>query len=99
MLEIISGECNGYGYRKLIVILRRQYELKINKKKVYRLCKELDILRPQRRKRVSHPRKLARNHTITESNQLWEADIKYGIFMVKIDSYLFFPLLIFVMFC
>nr|WGE05777.1 hypothetical protein P5640_07270 [Bacillus subtilis] len=25
-----------------------------------------------------YPRKLARNRIITESNQLWEADIKYG---------------------
>ncbi|WP_162985807.1 IS3 family transposase [Virgibacillus sp. Bac330] len=78
LLELISGECHSYGYRKLTVVLRRQYKLIINKKKVYRLCKELDILRPQRRKKVSHPRKLARNNTITESNQLWEADIKYG---------------------
>ncbi|MDY0404652.1 IS3 family transposase [Virgibacillus sp. 179-BFC.A HS] len=78
LLELISGECNGYGYRKLTIMLRRQYSLKINKKKVYRLCKELDILKPQRRKKVSHPRKLARNRVITESNQLWEADIKYG---------------------
>ncbi|GGB63940.1 integrase [Lentibacillus populi] len=79
LLELISGECNGYGYRKLTLALRRdQYKLKINKKKVYRLCKELDILKPQRRKKISHPRKLARNRVITESNQLWEADIKYG---------------------
>ncbi|WP_407058223.1 transposase [Tigheibacillus jepli] len=46
MLELISGECNGYGYRKLTLALRREYKLKINKKKVYRLCKELDILKP-----------------------------------------------------
>ena len=78
LLELVSGECSGYGYRKLTVMLRRQYKLKINKKKVYRLCKELDILRPQRRKKISHPRKLARNRVITKSNQLWEADIKYG---------------------
>lgn len=44
LLELISGECSGYDYRKLTVVLRRQYELRINKKKVYRLCKEFDIL-------------------------------------------------------
>ncbi|MBU5267388.1 IS3 family transposase [Virgibacillus proomii] len=44
LLELISGECNSYGYRKLTVILRRQYKLIINKKKVYRLYKELDTL-------------------------------------------------------
>lgn len=78
LLELIAGEYNNFGYRKLAKILRRIYKLQINKKKVYRLCKELGILRPQRRKRIKHPRKLARNRVITASNQLWEADIKYG---------------------
>ncbi|MED4400053.1 DDE-type integrase/transposase/recombinase [Metabacillus fastidiosus] len=38
----------------------------------------LDISQPQRKIIVSYPRKLARNHVITGSNQLWEMDIKYG---------------------
>lgn len=78
LLELISGEENSYGYRKLTKALRRQHKLKINKKKVYRLCKELKILNPQHRKKVNHPRKLARNRVITGVNQLWETDIKYG---------------------
>ncbi len=78
LLEEIAGDGYNYGYRKLTQVIRRKYKLKINKKKVYRLCKELGILRPQRQKKVSHPRKLARNRIITSSNQLWEADIKYG---------------------
>ncbi len=45
---------------------------------VYRLCKELHILRPQRQVKTKHPRKLARNRTIIGSNQLWETDLKYG---------------------
>ncbi|MEV2564346.1 DDE-type integrase/transposase/recombinase, partial [Paenibacillus larvae] len=36
------------------------------------------ILRPQRQKPVVYPRKLARNRTVTDSNQLFETDIKYG---------------------
>lgn len=78
LLEEIAGDGYNYGYRKLTKVLCRKYNLIINKKKVYRLCKELDILRPQRKKKVSYPRKLARNRIITGSNQLWEADIKYG---------------------
>ncbi|MCM2534377.1 IS3 family transposase [Neobacillus pocheonensis] len=78
LLEEIAGDGFGYGYRKLTKQLRRKYHLIINKKKVYRLCKELDILRPQSQKRISYPRKLARNRVITASNQLWETDIKYG---------------------
>lgn len=48
LLEEIEDEGFTYGYRKLAVLLRRHYGLAINKKKVYRLCKELGLLRPQR---------------------------------------------------
>ncbi|MFD1360825.1 IS3 family transposase [Lentibacillus salinarum] len=57
LLELIAGEYSNFGYRKLTKMLRRIYKLQINKKKVYRLCKELGILCPQRRKRIKHPRK------------------------------------------
>ena len=77
-MELIAGEEQIYGYRKLTKCLQRQYHLIINKKKVYRLCKELAILKPQRKIKAHHPRRLARNRTITGPNQLWEIDIKYG---------------------
>jgi putative transposase len=76
--EIIAGEESAYGYRKLAICLERQYNLIINKKKVYRLCKELDILAPQRRLSLKYPRRIACNRVITNSNELWEIDIKYG---------------------
>ncbi|MED4600227.1 hypothetical protein P9314_05855 [Paenibacillus validus] len=50
----------------------------INKKKVYRLLKVMNLLQPQRRKRNAFPRRLANNREITASNQLWEMDVKYG---------------------
>jgi len=78
LLELISGEESAYGYRKLTVCLKRQHGLIINKKKVYRLCRELDILQPQRQKRGHYPRKLANNREIRSSNELWEMDVKYG---------------------
>ena len=78
LLELIAGKENVYGYRKLTRCLQRQYKLVINKKKVYRLCKELDILEPQRRVHLKHPRRIAINREITSSNQLWEIDVKYG---------------------
>jgi len=77
LLEAIEGDEASYGYRKLTVHLRRHHHVIVNKKKVYRLCAELDILKPQRRKRIRHPRRLANNREITGSNQLWEMDIKY----------------------
>lgn len=78
LLVLIAGEESAYGYRKLTLCLNNQYGLVINKKKVYRLCKELDILEPQRQKNLKHPRKIAANREITGPNQLWEMDIKYG---------------------
>jgi putative transposase len=78
LMELISGDGYNYGYRKLTVDLKRVYKLVINKKKVYRLCKKLDVLRPQRKIKSKFPRKLARNRIITDSNQLFETDIKYG---------------------
>jgi putative transposase len=78
LLELVAGEGQAYGYRKLTIALQREYDLVINKKKVYRLCDELDLLRPQRQIRFKHPRKIAVNREITASNQLWELDIKYG---------------------
>ena len=78
LCELITAEGFAYGYLKLTHSLRRNFNLVINKKKVYRLCKELDILRPQRKIKRKHPRRLARNRVITASNQLWEVDVMYG---------------------
>lgn len=55
---------------------------------MYRLCKELNILRPQRKIKPKHPRRLARKREITSSNQLWEMDIKYG-YIVGDDRFFF----------
>lgn len=76
--RLIDGEGFSYGYRKITILLKRKYHLIINKKKVYRLCKQEGLLKPQRKLKNKHPRKLARNRIVTGSNQLWEADIKYG---------------------
>lgn len=77
-MELVAGEENVYGYRKLAICLRRQHHLVINNKKVYRLCKELDILAPQRRIKIKHPKRLANNRQITAPDELWEIDVKYG---------------------
>jgi len=74
----IEDEGYYYGYRKLTHALRRRYLLVINKKKVYRLCKEMEILNSQRQRLVKPPRKVAKTRNITRSNQLWAMDIKYG---------------------
>lgn len=78
LLEAVAGEGHAYGYRKLTIQIKREHNLVINKKKVYRLCQELDLLRPQRQLKVKYPRKIAVNREITAINQLWETDVKYG---------------------
>lgn len=78
LTEAIEGEAGVYGYRKLTHYLKMKYRLIINHKKVYRLCHQLHLLLPQREKTARHPRKIARQHEITGSNQLWQVDIKYG---------------------
>jgi putative transposase len=55
-----------------------EHRLVINKKKVCRLCKELRLLKPHRRVKRKHPRRIAKKRDITAPNQLWEIDIKYG---------------------
>jgi putative transposase len=78
LLELLAGEEHVYGYRLLAQCLRMKHGLILNDKKAYRLCKELGILHPQRRKKFKHPRRIARNRKVTNSNQLWQMDIKYG---------------------
>jgi len=78
LLELICGDGFPYGYGKLTNCLQEDYGLLINHKKVYRLCKELDILRPQRKIYPKRPRKLAKKTKVTGPNQHWQLDLKYG---------------------
>lgn len=52
LCKLVCGDDFSYGYNKLTICIREDYDLKINRKKVYRLCKELNILKPQRKKRI-----------------------------------------------
>lgn len=81
--EMMEADGRSYGYLKLTKALRRQYGLVINKKKVYRLCKEMSLLMPQRKLKRRHPRRLAHNREITAPNQLWQIDIKYGYVLAE----------------
>jgi len=88
-MEFYYDDLEGaLGYKKWTVLLRTKYGLIINKKKVYRLCEKLGILKDRKSKQSKHPRRLARNRTITGSNQLWQIDIKYGN-IVNTDYFVF----------
>lgn len=78
LLELVEGEEHVYGYKLLAQCLRNEHGLILDKKKSYRLCKELGILHKQREKKNKHPRRLPKNRLVTGPNQLWQMDIKYG---------------------
>ncbi len=78
LLELVCGDGYPYGYGKLTASLQDDYGVLINHKKVYRLCKELDILRPQRKIYPKRPRKVAKKMEVTGPNQHWQIDLKYG---------------------
>ena len=88
LMEAIEGEEGVYGYKKLTQYLNKEHDLKINKKKVMRLCQKLDILLPVRHAPSPYPRKMAKQHVITAPNQLWQVDIKYGT-IVKSGRFFF----------
>ena len=69
-MEKISGDGYPYGYKKLTASMLEDYGLNITHKKVYRLCKELDVLLPQRKVNHKHQRKLAKRNEVTGYNQL-----------------------------
>ena len=69
---------NGGGYQKLKHYLRRDFGYHVNHKKLYRLCKENDLLLPHRKKKLKKNRRISTNRVINGPNQLWEFDLKYG---------------------
>lgn len=68
---------NAGGYHKLKHYLSRFYGFVINKKKIYRLCKENGLLLSKKKKSTRKKSPIAINRTVTRPFQLWELDIKY----------------------
>ena len=67
-----------YGYRKVTYVLRRKYNLKINKKKVKRLMGTLNLLGDNRKNKKKYISRTCESKNVTGSNQLWQMDIKYA---------------------
>lgn len=68
--EYIESDDYAAGYRKITYYLRDDISIVIHHKKVYCLCKELDVSRSQRKLLNRYPRKLAKKVDVTASNQL-----------------------------
>lgn len=66
------------GYKKLANYLRRDFDLIINNKKVYRLYKAAGIELAKKKKNKRRGKKVCENREVTGPNQLWQFDIKYG---------------------
>lgn len=58
--------------------MARDFGFQINKKKIYRLCKENNLLLPKKKTSRWRQRKISINRVVDGPNQLWEFDIKYG---------------------
>jgi putative transposase len=69
---------NACGYIKLTHYLRRDHGFYVNKKKLYRICRENGLLLPRKKKPKLPWRQICINRVITKPNELWEFDIKYG---------------------
>jgi putative transposase len=84
ILEIINRYrlrpeyANAGGVRKLKHLMRRDYGIYINEKKIYRICRENKVLLSRRRSRGIAERRLAINRSVTKPNQVWQFDLKYG---------------------
>jgi putative transposase len=73
-----------YGYRKITIILRRDYKKEINKKRVLRLMQEAGIQAIYPKPKLSMGNKahkvypyLLKGMRITKPNQVWMVDITY----------------------
>lgn len=85
-LQALAGRWPTYGYRRLTVQLRRDYQRRVNSKRVRRLMAELGLhgQRPQRRRRTTNsehpfPRypNLVAELEVMHPDQVWVADITY----------------------
>ena len=87
-MEEISGDGYPYGYKNLTASMQEDYGLNINHNSVYRLCKELDVLLPQRKVNPKQARKQAKRIEVTGYNQIWQMDLMYG-YIAGMDRFFF----------
>ena len=85
-IQSLAGRWPTYGYRRITVQLRRDYQVTVNSKRVRRLMRELGIQgeRPCRKQRTTNsdhafPRypNLVQNLTVDHPEQVWVGDITY----------------------
>lgn len=65
------------GYRKLSAYLRRDYQLQVNHKRVYRLARIAGVLLQRTRRKIYKAKLKSAKRLVYAPNQLWQFDIKY----------------------
>jgi putative transposase len=86
-LKLVAGQHPTYGTRRLMHQLRRKpYGYRVNRKRIQRLARRFDLLRPVKRRTTrttdsQHPypryENLVKNLEIVRPNQVWVCDITY----------------------
>lgn len=70
---------NAGGYYKLTKYLAVEKQIYVNHKKIYRICSQNNLLLFTKERRLKRKkRRTVGYHEITNSNQLWQFDLKYG---------------------
>lgn len=95
-IRTVTGKFPTYGVRRVTAQLRRDYNIKINHKRVARIMREMGINRKKKRKkrqttqsRHEFPRypNLLQDLAVERPNQVWVSDITY-IHLARGDVYL-----------
>jgi transposase InsO family protein len=86
-LKIVAGQHPTYGTRRLMHQLRRKpYSYRVNRKRIQRLARRFDLLRPVKRRKMRttdsqhhYPRyeNLVKNLETIHPDQVWVSDITY----------------------
>ena len=86
-MKLVAGQYPTYGTRRLMHQLRRKpYGYRVNRKRIQRLARQFDLLRPVKRRKTrttdsQHPyprsENLVKNLEITRPDQVWVSDITY----------------------
>ena len=78
LLFDLAEEFPFFGYKKLTFLLRSKFGIIINKKKGYRLCKEMDLLLPVIKHYASSNTEIVFKKVSVEApNTHWQMDITY----------------------
>ncbi len=85
LLYKLAEEYTFFGYKKLTFLLKSRFKIMINKKKVYRLCRDMGLLLPIERHCHTHSSEIVFNKVPVDTPDThWQMDITYITIFPKI---------------